>query len=150
MSSKSPVELADRISRKRAIVFAIAALAFLLIHVVFRSTLLQGAPTARYLRMEVMWAINAVILLLALATGGGLLNNTRIRALVNDEVARINYRSSVIAGFWAAMVVAFALYVLTGFRDVGARDAINAIVTSSVLVALFAFSWLEYRAHRDE
>ena len=45
-----------------------------------------------------------------LATGGGLLNNRQIRVLVNDEVSRSNYRTSVVAGYWVAMTAAMAVY----------------------------------------
>src|SRR5688500_14217687 len=75
MQSRNAVEVADRNSRVRAYVMAAAGLAFLLIHVVFRSYVGMGAETAEVLTRRVMWVVNVVVLLLGLSTGGGLLNN---------------------------------------------------------------------------
>jgi hypothetical protein len=148
MSSKTPVEIADQFSRKRAAVVAVAALAFLAVQAVGRPFFIDGPETAHHLSI-VYWAINAVALLLCLATGGGLLNTAQIRALVNDDVARSNYKTAVVAGYWVAMTVAMSLYVVPSFRSLTAREAVYVVVTSSIVVALLTFSYLEYRAHRD-
>jgi MFS family permease len=150
MPSKTPVEIADRYSRKRAVVVAVAALAFFLIYVVVRP-FFGGEPDAgsHAARTEVMWAINAVLLLVVLATGGGLLNSRQIRALVNDEVSQSHHKTAVVAGYWVAMATAMGLYVLPTFERSTVRDAVYVIVTSSIVVALLTFAYLEYRAHRD-
>jgi hypothetical protein len=144
MSSSSPVEIADQVSRKRAIIVAVAALAFLIIHVVLRPFFYS----AHNGNID-WWAVNAVVLLAGLATGGGILNRREIRLLVNDEVARSNYRTAVLAGYWVAMVGAMGVYLVPELGALSARDAIYAIVTSSIVVALLTFSYLELRAHRD-
>ena len=104
------------------------------------------APTAK---IDV-WAINAMVLLLLLATGGGLVNRRKIQALVNDEVSRANYRTAVIAGYWVAMTAAMGLYLVPRFRTFSAQEAVYVIVTASIGVALLTFAWLEYRANRYE
>jgi hypothetical protein len=144
MSSNSPVEIADQYSRKRAGLVAVAAVAFLVIHGIMRPFFY----TTDHRSID-WWAINAVALLAALATGGGVLNRRQIRELVNDEVARKNYRQAVVAGFWVAMMLAMALYLWPGFRHFTARDASYLVVTASLGVALLAFAFFEYRAHRD-
>jgi hypothetical protein len=96
-----------------------------------------------------MWSINVVVLLLCLATGGGILNDREIRALVNDEVSRANYRTSAIAGFWVAMISALLLYLIPAFAAIGGQDAIYIVVTLSVAIASLLFAYLELRAHRD-
>ena len=149
MQFETPVEIADRYSRKRAIIVAIGTLAFLGIHVALSPFFAQGPGTARYATTGTMWAINAALLLAVLATGGGFLNSTQIRSLVNDEVSRSNYRTAVVAGYWVAMAAAMGLYVVPRFNTVTAREAVYVVVTSSVVVALLTFSYLEYRAHRD-
>jgi hypothetical protein len=106
---------------------------------------LDRAPGAR----TDLWAVNAVLLLAVLATGGFLLNRRSVRELVNDEVARANYRTAVAAGYWVAMVTAMGLFLLPSSRGLAAREAVYVIVSSSVVVALLAFSYLEHRAHRD-
>lgn len=145
---QSPVEVADKVSRKRALAVAIAAGVFLLIQVVTRPVF-NSEPDTAHLSRLIMWALNAAALLLLLYTGGGLMQKREIRALVNDEITRVNSRSAVNVGYWIAMSIAMGLYALAGYRDLTAREAIYLIVTPSVGIALLAFSWLELRAHRD-
>lgn len=149
MQSSNAVEIADRNSRARAYVMAAAGIAFLLIHVIFRSYVGMGPETAEHLTRRVVWVVNVVVLLLGLLTGGGLLNNQQIRALVNDEVSQSNYRTSVILGFWVAMVTALALYLFPALQRYTGPDAIYTIVTFSVAIAVLKFAYLEFRAHRD-
>ena len=149
MQSRSPVELADRVSRKRAIGVAIAAGVFLMIQVVTRPAFTGEPETARHLSRAIMWAVNAAALLLLLFTGGGLMQKKEIRALVNDEVTRTHCRSAVAVGYWISMIIAMGLYAFAGAGDITAREAIYLIVTPSVCLALLVFSWLELRAHRD-
>ncbi len=145
MSSRTPVEIADRLSRKRALASAIAAAGFLLVQVLthpFFGTDAQHPRTG-------MWAVNAFALLLILATGGGLVYNHQLRELLRDELSRSHYRTAVIAGYWIAMAVAMGLIVLPISRQMGAQEAIYLIVTPSIAAALLTFAYLEHRAHRD-
>ena len=144
--SRSPVEVADRMSRKRAVLVAVAALLFVVQAVVrpFIGTGLDGGGT----RVD-WWAINVVLLLALFATGGGLLNSRQLRALVNDEVARDNYRTAVLAGFWVAMVSAMTVYLVPRLEAITARAAVYTVVSAGVSVTLLAFAFLELRAHRD-
>jgi magnesium-transporting ATPase (P-type) len=148
MQPKTPVEIADRLSRKRAFMVAAATAVFLAVQVIARPFFAPTLDPAQHAKID-MWAINAIALLALLATGGGLVQNRRIRSLVNDEVCRSNYRTAVVAGYWVAMLAALALYFLSRFRNFTARETVYVVVTSSVAVALLTFSYLEYRAHRD-
>jgi cell division protein FtsW (lipid II flippase) len=148
MQSKKSVEIADRVSRKRAVGAAVAASVFLAIQVITRPFFVSGIETAQRAKID-LWAVNAIVLLLLLATGGGLMWRSQIRALVNDEVSRSNYKTAVNAGFWVAMASAMGLYLLPGFNTFTSREAVYVIVTASVCVALLVFSYLELRAHRD-
>jgi hypothetical protein len=148
---QSTVEIADRYSRKRPALVAAAALAFLAIHVLLRPLFYaHGADAAIGGRSGIdWWAINVVALLAALATGGGLAHSRQIRVLLNDEVSRSHYKTSVAAGYWVAMVTAVALYLLPHFAGFNAREAVFLIVTPSVIVPLLTFAYLEFRANRD-
>jgi hypothetical protein len=147
MQSESTVEIADRISRKRAQMTAFATGAFLVVQVGARPFFIRGSDVSRL--TQIFWAINVVALLLVLATRGGLVYSRRLRPLVDDEVSRSNYKTAVVAGYWVAMVAAMAVYLLQSFRNFTGQEAVYIIVSSSVVVALFAFSYLEFRAHRD-
>lgn len=81
--------------------FVIAAAVFLVIHAIVRPFEYARADSGID-----WWALNASVLLIALAIGGGLLNRRQIRELVNDDVAQVHYRRSVFIGFWATVVLA--------------------------------------------
>ena len=148
MQSSNTVEIADRYSRKRAIILAVGAAVFLGVQLI-APAYFRGGPDETFRVQRFLWSVNAVVLMLVLLTGGGIANSRPIRALVNDEVSRSNYRTSILAGYWIAMVVAMGLYVVPTFATLSARETIYAIVTSSVAVASLTFAWLEFRAHRD-
>ncbi|GJM44812.1 MAG: hypothetical protein DHS20C21_16540 [Gemmatimonadota bacterium] len=148
MEPRLAVDVADRMSRKRAAVLALAAAAFLAVQVVARPFFVGGPESDHHVQIN-FWALNALALLLVLATGGGLLNRRQLRALVNDEISRANRQTAIAAGYWVAMGAAMILYVLQGSYPLTGREAAYLIVSASVLVALFLFSYLEFRAHRD-
>jgi MFS family permease len=137
--SKDPVEIADRQSRKRAILLGLCGIAFLAV---------QAMATGSH-HESGLWTFTAVLYLLLLATGGGLLTRTKIRALMNDDVTRENNRTAVAAGFWTAMLAALGLYWIPGVDQYSARDAIRVVVTLGIVVSLLVFSYLELRAHRN-
>ncbi len=149
MQSRTPVEIADRYSRKRTALVAAAAIVFVVGQLLGGPFFGSGPETAPHLTRGVVWTVNVIVLLLLLATGGGLLNDRQIRALVNDEISRKNYRTSVVAGFWIAMTTAMVLYIVPAFNHFTGREAVYIVVTASVAVASLAFAYLEHRAHRD-
>ena len=143
MKQKSAVEIADRYSRTRVRIMVAGALVFLA-HVALRPWIGVG----HLWRMD-LWAANAVLLLLVLATGGGLLNRREVRFLVNDEVSRNHYRTALVAGFWVAMTMGIGMYIFSVFEGLPGRDTAYVIVSASIIAALLTFSYLEHRAHRD-
>ena len=145
MQSSSLVDVADRKSRKRAWVAGAAAAVFLL-NVVLRPTL--TGDIASHTGVD-WWAVNAIIVLLVLATGGGVFLKRDIRDLMNDEISKMHLRTSLIIGYWVAMTTALGIYLLPRFRDLPARLAVYGIVSASAGLALLAFSVFEIRSHRD-
>lgn len=142
------VETADRMSRRRAVVVGLAAVAFLAFQLVDNPFFfVTDHGTAQAVNRRVLWAAYTGLLLLGLATGGGLLKR-RIRALVDDEVSRSNYRTASTVGFWTAMGVAMGVYLYGGYSLYTGQEAIYLIVTSAVAAALLAFAFLEMRALR--
>jgi hypothetical protein len=148
MSSNVPVEAADRLSRRRAILVAVAVIAFLGAQTVARPYFV-GGPDSDHDAKALMWGVHVGLLLLVLATGGCLLRTKGVRALMNDEVTKAHQRASVIAGYWVAMATALGLYVVPGAERLAAREAVYIVVTASIAAALLVFSYLEYRALRD-
>jgi hypothetical protein len=145
MPHDSPIEIADRISRKRPILIAAAALFFIAIQVGSRPVFVAGG--GRPIQI-IGWAVTAGGLLGMLAVGGGLLNSRQLQALINDEVSRANSRTAIVAAFWASMLIAMILYAIPPSRGLTARDAVYLIVTAATGVAMLDFAYLEYRATR--
>ena len=140
------VELADRHSRKRALIAILAALAFLGVQFVSRPHAFGGGSHGTSIDL---WAMNAILLLAVLATGGRLLSRPGVRALVHDDLSRGHLRTAVLAGYWVAMGLALAMYLAPWFGEFTARQAIYVIVTGSVVISLLTFAGLERRAHAD-
>lgn len=148
MQSQSPVEIADRYSRRRAILVAAATAIFLVVQLFTHPLFAPDVGTEHDTKIA-LWVVNTLVLLALLATGGGLAKGRQIRALLNDEVARSHYRTAVVVGFWVAMTTAMGLYFVPGSERLTARETVYLIVTPSIGLALLTFSWLEVRAHRD-
>jgi hypothetical protein len=148
MHAKSPVEIADQLSRKRAKVIALATVMFLVAQVGNNPFL--NADHLHSLKIN-FWALNAILLLIGLATGGTLLKRRNVRMLMNDELTQSHLRTSMATGFWTAMATAMGLYwfALLFSKQLTGEEAIYLVVTASVSAALLTFSWLEHRALRD-
>lgn len=148
MAPQNVVDLADRLSRRRAIGTALATTMFLAIQVVARPVFRADGYDVSTFRAN-LWAVNAGCLLLLLLPVGGFVFGQRVRALVNDDVSRHHARAAATAGFWVAMLVALGLYLAPASEGLTAREAAYLVVTPAVGVALLGFAWREARAHRD-
>lgn len=140
------VELADRYSRKRALIAILAALVFLGVQFIAQPRVFSGSSHGTTIDL---WAVNAIVLLAVMATGGGVLNRRGVRALVHDDLSRGHLRTAVLAGYWLAMAIALVMYMVPWFRDFTARQAVYAIVTGSIVISLLTFAGLERHAHAD-
>ena len=147
MQSKSPVEIADMLSRRRAWCVAAAAAAFLIVQGITRPFF--GNEVTSSHTTTISWGINAGALLLFLVLGGGWGYGREVRLLVNDEVSRQNHYRAVWIGYWIAMVIAMTIYAIGSRFMMTSRETVYVIVTPSVGFALLAFSYFEFRAHRD-
>ena len=148
MTNKSMIEIADRKSRQRAILFGAATLIFLGVQVMVRPVV--GATDAYQQGWRAYsWAFNIALLLMCLGGGGGIFNPARLRALINDEVAQLNYRRACSFGFWVSMLTGLSVYVVPALTTLNARETTYLVVTLGASAAMLLFSWLEYRAHAD-
>jgi hypothetical protein len=134
------VEQAERASRGRAIIMAIAA-AVLLLNVYLQ----YGNP--HY--VEPNWRGGSWLLIIGLwlpilANGGGLRLRGRMRELLNDELSLRNRSKALAAGFYMALAAALAVYVATWRVEIGAGDAIKLISAAGLATALAFYAWLEW------
>jgi hypothetical protein len=85
-------------------------------------------------------------LLFLLAVGGGLLRGQSVRALMNDESTIDNRRRAMVAGFWATVLSAFALYAITFYEPMSAREVIRLLLSAAVGASIIRFGILEQRS----
>jgi hypothetical protein len=148
MATAHDVEIADRLSRRRARIFPVLGFFFL----VGQARFFAGdQPLSRAVDQFKIsaWLVWAVALLLALAFAGGHFRGARVRALMEDETTRANRQSAYALGFWAAMLASVAAYVLNMFEQVGGLDAIHLVLTAGVGAAILRFGLLERRSFRN-
>lgn len=148
MQSRDPIELADQISRRRALGTTLATLVFLAVQFVARPVLREDGYGASGPRAY-MWAVNAVLLMLLMLPFAGFVWGRRVRELVHDEVSRANARAASAVGFWVAMGLALALYAASASQRLTGREATYLVVTPTVGVVLLTFAWLERRAYAN-
>ena len=137
----SPVDQADRNSRSRGRLMAIAA-AVLLALALFSA--LDPIGTTNFVR-GIVWAVLTLLWLTLLATGGGVLLNRQIRAMMNDEVSQLNRRRAIETGFWTAMAVAIGLYFASYSWAVPLRGGLAILTEVAIAAALIRYAWLELR-----
>lgn len=145
----SDIERADRLSRRRARMLPILAVIFISQQASYYVGRMEdGTRTVDHVRIAA-WLALSIVLLLALTTGGFWFRPKRIRALLDDEVTRVNRTQALRIGFIATMLGAVALYFLTFFERVDGREAIHILMTIGIAAALLRFGFLERRAHRS-
>ena len=140
MTCDVTIEGAERASRGRAILMAIAAAVLLL------NALLQiGDP--HYVQPGVRggsWIVLIGLWAFILANGGGLRLRGRMRELLNDELSLRNRARAVAAGFYMMLAAALAVYLATWRIEIAAGDAIRLVTAVGLSAALLVYAWLEW------
>ena len=135
------IEQAERMSRGRAAVMALAA-AVLILNIVLQYGDAEyagaGPRGASWLLLIGLWTF-------ILWNGGGLRLRGRVRALLNDELSLQNRSRALGLGFYAAILLALALYVLAWTRPVATGDALKIVSGGAMAAALLRYAWLEWR-----
>jgi hypothetical protein len=141
MTCDASVESAERASRGRAIIMAVAG-AVLAINAVLQ------LGDAHYVQPGVRggsWIVLIGLWMFILANGGGLRLRGRMRELLNDELSLRNRGRAVAAGFYAMLGAGIALYVASWRVEMVAGDAIKLLTAAGLSTALLVYAWLEWR-----
>lgn len=146
MTTATTAEQAERLSRRRARLFPILAIFYLVQQLAFFSSP-PGERGVDHVRIGA-WVAMSLVLLLALMTGGSWLRGKEVRAILNDEVSRAHRADALGVGFVAATLTGIALYLLLPLGPVTTREAIHLIVSIGIFGALLRFGMLERRAHQ--
>lgn len=148
MTRESDIDAADRLSRRRARMLPMLAIVFIAQQASFFAGRL-GEGTRDVDRAAIgAWLLLSAGLLVALTTRGFWFRRSEVRALIEDEVTRANRARALSTGFIAAMLAAIALYLITFFEPVSAREAIHVVMTVGLAAALLSFGAAERRSHR--
>jgi protein-S-isoprenylcysteine O-methyltransferase Ste14 len=146
--SAEEMALAEKLTRRRARMCIILGLFFI---ATMASSLGVDVPTSRPETVKIAaWIVWAAMLLFILATGGGLLRGKTVRALMNDDSTIDNRRRAMVAGFWATVASAFALYAISLIEPVSGREAIRLLLSAAVGASIIGFGKLELRSLRND
>jgi hypothetical protein len=145
--SAAEMALAEKLTRRRARVSIIFGIFFL---VTMATSLGTDFPANRPETVKLAaWIVWAAALLFLLAAGGGLLRGKAVRSLMNDESTVDNRRRGMVAGFWATVLSAFALYAISYYEPVSGREAIRLLLSAAVGASIIRFGILEQRSLKN-
>jgi hypothetical protein len=146
--TRSDIETADRLTRKRARMLPFLAIIFLLQQVTYFAEPIARVRMVDHVKVGA-WLMLSIVLLAALATGGYWFKPKSVRALMDDEVTRANRAESFRIGFLVTMIGGIGLYFLDRFEPIQGREAVHILVTIGIATALIVFAMLERRALKD-
>jgi hypothetical protein len=136
----SDVEQAERHSRTRSLIMAVAAVPLLINGLFgFRDEASNMTPALRH----GSWGLLILFWLLILATGGWLRLDKRVRRLMNDEVALQNRSRAIQTGFWVAMAAAVVLYFASLQWEMSLREGMRLLADVAMAASLLRYAWLE-------
>jgi hypothetical protein len=142
--TSNTMALAEKLTLRRACASIISGIFFLMS---MAGSLGVDVPANRPETIRLAaWVIWAAALLFLLAAGGGLFRGKAIRALMNDDSTLVNRQRAIVAGFWATVLSAFALYAISLFEPVSGRDAIRLLLSAAVGASIIKFGLLEKRS----
>lgn len=141
------IALAEKLTRRRARVAIISGIFFL---ATMAKSLGVDFPSNRPETFKLAaWIVWAAILLLLLGAGGGLFRGKSVRSLMNDESTLDNRRRAMVAGFWATVLSAFALYAITFYEPISGREVIRLLLSAAVGASIIRFGILEQRSLKN-
>jgi protein-S-isoprenylcysteine O-methyltransferase Ste14 len=136
--------LAEKLTKRRARVAIVSGIFFL---ATMASSLGVDFPANGPQRFKLAaWIVWAAVLLFLLAAGGGLFRGKTVRTLMNDESTVDNRRRAMVAGFWATVLSAFALYAITFIEPISGREVIRLLLSAAVGASIIRFGILEQRS----
>ncbi len=134
----SDIERAEAKSRARAIVMALLAVVITVV-----STFGLSDPIDDAQWRGVTWLVNVGLALAILSTSGGLMLNSRLRKLMDDERSQANRARAFKAAFRVAMLVACVLYAVSWSTPIETRAALRLVTGLGLAAGLARYAMLE-------
>jgi|GWRWMinimDraft_12_1066020.scaffolds.fasta_scaffold10339_3 hypothetical protein len=142
--SSDDIALAEKLTKRRARGSIVLGIFFL---ATMATSLGVDFPANRPQTLKLAaWIVWAAALVFLLAVGGGLFRGKSVRALMNDESTIENRRRGMVAGFWATVLSAFALYAITFYEPISGREVIRLLLSAAVGASIIRFGILEQRS----
>ena len=149
MTERTISEQAEHLSRRRARMLPFLAI----IYLAQQFSFFAAAPADPERAVDHVkigaWVVLSLVLLAALTTKGFWLHAREVRDMIDDEGTRANRGAALGWGFVMAILSAIALFLVSIFEPVSAREAIHVIVSLGIGAAIIRFAMLERRAYRD-
>ena len=147
--SRSDIDTAERLSRRRARVLPALAGVFVAQQVTF----LAGTPQLEFARTVDLvkvtaWIVLTLVLLFSLWSSGFWFHSRPVRHLLDDDVSRAHRADAMSLGFLFATLAAVTLYVVSMVEFMPVREALHLVISAGIAAALVRFGLLERRAHR--
>lgn len=137
------IQKAERISRKRAIIFYLMATMLIL-----SAILATGDGTDSGASRILPWLFMIFLIALNLTPVAGVLRRGNVRKLVNDDTTQDHRRTSFAAGFWAAIISAMSMTVVGSVMPIASAMSLRIVITAALAAALISFATQELRAAR--
>lgn len=131
------IDSAERIGRARARLMPIAGTLLIIANA-------MTVGTVPGIGGRVAWLALFAGCFVLVVTGGVV--RGRLRVLTDDESGRANRLAAVFVGYCAAVACAAGLYLVTGFVDLSAREAVLIILATALAAPMISFGALERRA----
>ncbi len=142
--SSDDIALAEKLTKRRARGSIVLGIFFL---ATMATSLGVDFPANRPQTLKLAaWIVWAAALVFLLAVGGGLFRGKSVCALMNDETTIDNRKRGMVAGFWATVLSAFALYAITFYDPISGREVIRLLLSAAVGTSIIRFGILEQRS----
>jgi cytochrome bd-type quinol oxidase subunit 2 len=134
---------AEKLSRRRARLWPVLGLMLISLQGWLPGADGAGSPDRHF---SMPWLLSAMLILVALASGGFLLRGRSVRAMVEDELAAAHRRTAYGVGFWVAVASCTLIYVGAQIEPLAAPAAIRLVLALTLGSAMIAFGILQGRA----
>lgn len=141
----------ERLQRRRLLLLAIAATAFLIwVSVDLWSNIMPGNRRGNDLVRSIAFLLWICTLAAMLAGRDGLMRQQTVRAALNDELTVAHRRTSLIVGYWLLVAAIAVIYVWSSFVAIAPRSVMALLLGLAVTAPTLCFVVLERRSEQDD
>ncbi|HZG10320.1 MAG TPA: hypothetical protein VEZ70_15220 [Allosphingosinicella sp.] len=139
---EDPNDSAERIERRTQRILWASGLAFLAWQIAYFVLYRDPPPMARNVDRirSIAFLVWCAALLLLVASGGGAFSGRKVRALLDDELARARRAEAYRNGFWAMIAIAFLGYAAAHFTAVATLTLAHLGLSAGVVVAVLTLA----------